>query len=91
MVVAFGLLEKSNQYWDFGLIFDFDSDAHRCRLLWGWLQDEIEVDLPVVAEAVVGIVTDLPIARIAGRFRMTAADSDINILERHISQPVVFR
>ena len=55
----------------------------RCRL-WGWLQDKIEVDLPVVAEAVVGVVTDLPSARIAGHLGVTAADSDIDVLERHV-------
>ena len=54
-----------------------------CRL-WGWLDNEVEVDLPVVAETVVGVVLDLPSARIAGRFCVTAADTDVNVLERHI-------
>ena len=54
------------------------------------LQDEIEVDLPVVAEAVVGIALNFPSARIAGRLGVTAPDSDIDVLERHIPQPVVF-
>ena len=62
----------------------------RCRL-WGWLKDEVEVGFPRFAKAVVGVVTDLPSARIAGRFSVTASDTDIDILERHISQPVVFR
>ena len=55
----------------------------RCRL-WGWLKDEIEVGLPVVAEAVVRVSLDLPSARIAGRLGVSAPDSDIDILERHI-------
>ena len=54
-----------------------------CRL-WGWLQDEVEVDLPVVAQAVVGVVLDLPESRIASRPGVTAADTDIDVLERHI-------
>ena len=91
MVVAFRLLKESNKNGDFGLVFNFDSDAHRCRLLWGWLQDEVEVDLPVVAKSVVGVALDLPSARIAGRLGVTAPYPDVDILECHISQPVVFR
>ena len=60
-----------------------------CRL-WGWLDNEVEVDLPVVAEAVVCVALNFPSARIAGCLGVTAADSDIDILERHIPQPVVF-
>ena len=55
------------------------------RLLWGWLQDEIEVDLPVVAKAVVSVALDFPSTRIAGRLGVTAADTDIDILECHVS------
>jgi len=55
----------------------------RCRL-WGWLQDKIEVDLPVVAEAVVSVALDFPSARIAGRLGVTAADTNVDVLERHI-------
>ena len=54
------------------------------------LNNKVEVDLPVVAEAVVCVALDLPSARIAGCFGVTAADPDIDILERHIPQPVVF-
>ncbi len=48
------------------------------------LDNEVEVDLPVVAEAVVGIALDLPSARIAGHLGVTAADTDVDVLERHI-------
>jgi len=51
-----------------------------CRL-WGWLQDEIEVGLPIVSEAVVSVALDLPSARIASRPGVTAADPDINVLD----------
>jgi hypothetical protein len=50
------------------------------RLLWGWLQDEIEVGLPIVAKAVVGVALDLPSARIASRSGVSASDTDIDIL-----------
>jgi len=62
----------------------------RCRL-WGWLDDEVKVDLPVVSKSVVGVVTDLPSARVAGCFGVTAADTDVDVLERHVSQSVVLR
>ena len=55
----------------------------RCRL-WGWLNNEIEGDLPIVAKAVIGVVLDLPSARIAGRFCVTAADTDVDVLYRHV-------
>ena len=51
-----------------------------CRL-WGWLDNEVEVDLPVVAKPVVGVALDLPSARIAGRLGVTAADTDIDVLD----------
>jgi len=54
------------------------------------LDDEIEVDLPVVAKTVVGIALDFPSARIAGRLCVTAADTNIDVFECHIPQPVVF-
>ena len=45
------------------------------------LNNKVEVDLPVVAEAVVGVVLDLPESRIASRPGVTAADPDINVLD----------
>jgi hypothetical protein len=51
--------------------------------------NEIEVDLPIVAKAVVRVSFDFPSARIAGRLGVSAPDPDINILDRHIPQPVV--
>ncbi len=45
------------------------------------LNNKVEVDLPVVAEAVVGVALNFPSARIAGGLRVTAADPDINVLD----------
>ena len=59
--------------------------SKRCRLLRGWLQDKVEVHLPVVAKTVVGVALDFPCTRIAGRLSVTAADTDIDILECHVS------
>ena len=61
------------------------------RLLWDWLQDEVEVGFPIVAETVVSVALDLPCTRIAGRLGVTAADTDIDILDCHVPQPVVLR
>jgi len=52
--------------------------------LWGWLDDEVEVGFPRVAQAIVGVVLDLPESRIASRPGVTAADSDINVLDGDI-------
>ena len=54
------------------------------RLLWGWLQDEVEISFPIVAKAVVSVALDLPCTRIAGSLGVTAADTDIDILECHV-------
>ena len=61
------------------------------RLLWGWLQDEVEVHLPIVAKAVVSVALDFPCTRIAGSLGVTAADTDIDVLECHVPQSVIFR
>ena len=61
------------------------------RLLWGWLQDEVEVGFPVVSETVVGVAPDLPSARIASRSSVSAPDPDIDVLECHVPQSVIFR
>jgi len=62
----------------------------RCRL-WGWLDDEVEVDLPVFSKSVVCVALNFPSARVAGRLGVTAADTDVDVLKRHIPQPVVLR
>jgi hypothetical protein len=54
------------------------------------LDDEVEVCLPRVAQAVVGVVLDLPESRIASRSSVTAPDPDIDVLDGDIPQPVVF-
>jgi hypothetical protein len=54
------------------------------------LDDEVEVEFPRVAQAIVGVVLDLPEPRIASRPSVTAPDSDIDVLYCHIPQPVVF-
>ena len=61
----------------------FIRSCKRCRL-WGWLDNEVEVGLPVVSKSVVRVALDLPSARIAGCFGVTAADTDVDVLERHI-------
>ena len=58
--------------------------SKRCRLLWGWLNYEVEVHLPVVPMTIVSVALDLPCTRIAGRFSVTTADTDIDILECHV-------
>jgi hypothetical protein len=44
------------------------------------LDNEVKVGFPRFAEAVVGIVLDLPKARVSCRPGVTAADADINVL-----------
>ena len=77
---VFGWLLHVGKCWEI-----FIRRSKRCRLLRGWLQDEVEVHLPVVAKTVVGVALDLPCTRIAGRLSVTAADTDIDILECHVS------
>jgi hypothetical protein len=45
------------------------------------LDNEVEVGFPRVAQAIVGVVLDLPESRIASRPGVTAADPDINVLD----------
>jgi hypothetical protein len=55
------------------------------------LDDEVEVGLPGVSQAIVGVVLDLPKARIASRPGVTAADSDIDVLDGSVPQTMVWR
>ena len=48
------------------------------------LNYEVEVHLPVVPKTIVSVALDLPCTRIAGRFSVTTADTDIDILECHV-------
>ena len=54
------------------------------------LDDEVEVGFPRVAQAIVGVVLDLPEPRIASRPSVSAPDPDIDVLDGDVSQPVVF-
>ena len=49
------------------------------RLLWGWLNYEVEISFPRVAQAIVGVVLDLPESRIASSPGVTAADTDVDV------------
>jgi len=55
------------------------------------LDDEVEVNLPVVSKSVVCVALDLPSARIAGRLGVTAADTDIDVLDGSVPQTMVWR
>jgi hypothetical protein len=55
------------------------------------LDDKVEVGFPRVAQAIVGVVLDLPESRIASRPGVTAADLKIDVLDGDVPQPVVFR
>jgi hypothetical protein len=55
------------------------------------LDNEVEVGFPRVAQAIVGVVLDLPEFRIASRSSVSAPDSDIDVLYCDVPQPVVFR
>jgi len=55
------------------------------------LQDEVKVDFPRVSQAIVGVVLDLPEARIASRASVSAPDPDIDVLDGDVPQPVVGR
>ena len=55
------------------------------------MKDKIEVGFPRVAQAVVGVVLDLPQARVSGRPSVPAPDLKIDVLDGDVPQPVVFR
>ena len=54
------------------------------------LDDEVEVGSPAFAKAVKGLLANLPEARIASSPGVTAADTDVDVLDGDVAQPVVF-
>jgi hypothetical protein len=55
------------------------------------LDNEVKVGSPAFAKAVKGLLANLPEARIASSAGVTAADTDIDVLDGSVPQTMVFR